>query len=82
MSRPGRRQRRDGIRRVHLGLQVAPALVARLEALAARRGVGLSEVAEDAIAAGIAAGMVDDALADVGRPAWGGTGVSDHQEQA
>lgn len=56
---------RDGIERTRLGLEIAPALVSRLEAVAARRGVGLSEVAEDAIAAGIAAGLVDDALADL-----------------
>ena len=62
--RATRRQRHDGIRRQHLGLQIATTLVDRIEAEAARREVSLSEVCENAIAAGLAAGMVDQAIAE------------------
>ena len=60
--RASRHQRRDGIPRRHLGLQIADTLVDRIEAEASRRQCSLSEVAEDAIAWGLAAGLIDRAL--------------------
>ena len=76
-KRQGRTYRTDRLERRDVRWRVAVGLVDSIDQLAEANGVSASEVAEDALALGLAERMVDDALAAVpggmttGRPARG-----------